>query len=229
MVKVLIIEDDPIIGEMLEMYLSGEGYEVKRAMHASQGRDFVKQFAPEIILLDLMLPDSEGPGFCQELRESSGIPIIVISMRTQVADRIHALTAGADDYLCKPFSMQELKARMMSVLRRTAITVLANSSAEQPSREVGLRLDTERRAILMDGEAVETTFSEYEIMKLFYRNPEKVFTREELISAVRGIDSFVNDRAIDVHITNLRKKIEANPREPRHIKTVWGVGYKFIR
>jgi DNA-binding response OmpR family regulator len=231
--RVLVIEDDPIIGEMLNLYLSEEKFDVQRVDTARDGMHALDDFDPDIILLDLMLPDASGTELCDEFRQQTSTPIIVTSMKTTVADRIKAISAGADDYMCKPFSMQELKARMNAVLRRTSGSgVEQPESAKKPSdgaaSQSGISLDLERRTIVVNGRNIETTFSEYEIMKLFVQHPGRVFSREELINTVRGIDSFINDRAIDVHITNLRRKIENNPKEPHFIKTVWGVGYKFI-
>jgi DNA-binding response OmpR family regulator len=236
MTRVLVIEDDPIIGEMLTLYLSEEQFTVQRFETAREGKQALEDFRPDIILLDLMLPDASGTELCAEFRQYTQLPIIVISMKTAVNDRIQAISSGADDYLCKPFSMHELKVRMNAVLRRT--TNSFSSSGPMSGHYVapvatavqhGLSLDLERRTIVLDGEHIETTFSEYEIMRLFYQHPGRVFSREELINAVRGIDSFINDRAIDVHVTNLRRKLEKNPKEPQFIKTVWGVGYKFIQ
>jgi DNA-binding response OmpR family regulator len=234
--RVLVIEDDPIIGEMLTLYLTEEQFVVQRVETAREGKFSLGTFDPDILLLDLMLPDASGTELCSQFRQLTAIPIIVISMKTAVADRIQAISSGADDYLVKPFSMQELKVRMNAVLRRvTSPKPLAVQHAPEDSSTAvleslkGLTLDLERRTIVLDGDHIETTFSEYEIMKLFYQHPGRVFSREELINAVRGIDSFINDRAIDVHVTNLRRKLEKNPKEPQFIKTVWGVGYKFIK
>lgn len=226
--KVLIVEDDQIIGEMLTLYLTEEQFEVQRVETARDGLQALFSFAPDVILLDLMLPDSDGKDICAEFRRRTDIPLIVISMKTAVTDRIHAIGSGADDFLVKPFSMQELKVRIGAVLRRTNASAVRNFAAPAPPAKNGITLDAERRTIMRDGTPVETTFSEYEIMKLFHDHPGRVYSREELINAVRGIDSFVNDRAIDVHVTNLRRKLEDNPKEPQYIKTVWGVGYKFI-
>ncbi|TFE22584.1 response regulator transcription factor [Cohnella luojiensis] len=235
MTRVLVIEDDPIIGEMLTLYLTEENFEVQRVESAREGKFALGTFNPDILLLDLMLPDAQGTELCSEFRQLTAIPIIVISMKPSVTVRIQAISSGADDFLVKPFSMQELKVRMDAVLRRVASPrpVIAHPSSPSASVESesqqGLTLNLERRTIVLDGEQIETTFSEYEIMKLFYQHPNRVFSREELINAVRGIDSFINDRAIDVHVTNLRRKLEKNPKEPKFIKTVWGVGYKFIK
>jgi DNA-binding response OmpR family regulator len=232
--KVLIIEDDPMIGEMLSMYLSEEDYEVTRAVNGEQGLAKLEAVRPDIVLLDLVLPDMDGTRLCRGIREVSTVPILVVSMRTEVTDRIDALLAGADDYLCKPFSMRELSARITALIRRShyPAQTAAAPSEQQPEQAVmkgdkHITLDLERRTVYVDDRLIETTYSEFEIMRLLCANPGKVFNRESLINALRGFDSFVTDRAIDVHIANLRKKIEYEPREPKHIKTVWGVGYKF--
>lgn len=236
MTKILIIEDDLIFGEMLRLYLTGEQYDVMHAQTAKDGLELLRAAGPDIILLDLMLPDADGADLCVTMRETTAIPIIVVSMKSEVNEKIKVLMAGADDYLCKPFSMQELKARIETVLRRVLQPSVAApvpvpgqpsvpGEAALPER---IRIDLEKRTIVLDGQHTETTYSSFEIMRLFCQHPGRVFSREELINALRGVDSFVNDRAIDVHVTNLRKKIEINPKEPKHIKTVWGVGYKFL-
>ncbi len=211
---------------MMSLYLSGEGFQVTRAETAQDGMEKMKAIQPEMILLDLMLPDSDGIDTCSTIREQTNAPIIVVSLNDSVTDRIHALQSGADDYLCKPFSMQELKARIEVVLRR-----MSRYSAELPQpaprTEVNINLDDDRRLLLVHGEPVETTYTEWELLKLFVSNPGKVFPRESLIQALRGVDSYVNDRAVDVHIMNLRKKMGDDRKQPRFIKTVWGVGYKF--
>ncbi|MDF2959243.1 MAG: DNA-binding response regulator [Paenibacillus sp.] len=240
MQKVLIIEDDIIIGEMLKLYLSEEDFTVRRVETGHDSFDMLESFVPDVILLDLILPDMDGADLCGLLRQRTQVPILVISMKTKVTDRIQALSCGADDYLCKPFSMQELKARIIAQLRRSlaqpvldpvrgSVLTAAVSSpvATLCSPKQWLQLDLERRTLIVQDQVVEITFSEFEIMKLFYSYPGKVFSRDELINAIRGIDSYVNERSIDVHVTNLRKKIELNPKQPKHIKTVWGVGYKF--
>ncbi|MCM3633762.1 MULTISPECIES: response regulator transcription factor [Paenibacillus] len=228
MYKVLVVEDDVMMSDMLSMYLSEEGYEVKQAFDGTEGFQLIEQFKPHLLLLDLMLPDMNGIDLCSKVRDESMMPIMILSMKNEVSERVSALKAGADDYLCKPFSMHELTARVEALIRRS---IHMNTTYEETSLQSGadnsIMLDYERRQLLVRGEPVETTFSEYEIMKLFITSPNKVFSRDELISAVRGFDSFVTDRSIDVHIVNLRKKIEYNPKEPKLIKTVWGFGYKY--
>ncbi|MFC6332922.1 response regulator transcription factor [Paenibacillus septentrionalis] len=229
MYKVLVVEDDVMMSDMLSMYLTEEGYDVKQAFDGKQGLQLIDQFMPHLLLLDLMLPDMNGIVLCSEVRERSTIPIMILSMRSEVSERVSALKAGADDYLSKPFSMHELTARVEALIRRSIhmTTRMEESSSLQVEDDDTIMLDHERRQLIVRGESIETTFSEYEIMKLFITSPNKVFSRDELISAIRGFDSFVTDRSIDVHIVNLRKKIEQNPKEPKLIKTVWGFGYKY--
>ncbi|OXM84376.1 response regulator transcription factor [Paenibacillus rigui] len=234
MYKVFIIEDDALIGDMLSMYLAEEGYGVERAENGKSAMAYLELHQPDIILLDIVLPDISGIELCDELRKKSTVPILVVSMKTEVMDRVHALNAGADDYMCKPFSMRELSAKVAAMIRRTHYNQQRQeqpSSEERPFPSQGpnkIFLNYDKRSLFVNGKYVETTFSEFEIMKLFIANQGKVYSREELINAVRGFDSFVNDRAIDVHIGNLRKKMEEDSKQPKYIRTVWGVGYKFV-
>ncbi|CAH1217879.1 Transcriptional regulatory protein BaeR [Paenibacillus plantiphilus] len=231
MYKILVIEDDVMMSDMLSMYLSEEGYGVRQAQNGETGLELLEQYDPDLILLDLMLPDWDGTSLCQQIRQSSCIPIMIVSMKSEVSERVQALRAGADDYLCKPFSMHELSARVEALIRRARLIqpIAIGANHENSHRpEPPIRLDTERRLLLVHGELVETTFSEFELMKLFLMHPGKVFSREDLINAIRGFDSFITDRAIDVHIVNLRRKVEGNPKEPKFIRTVWGVGYKYM-
>jgi len=231
MYKVLVIEDDVMMSDMLSMYLSEEGYQVEQALNGEMGLQLFQQFQPHLVLLDLILPDQDGISVCSAIRETSTIPVMILSMKSEVSERVLALKTGADDYLCKPFSMHELTARVEALLRRSIhmnehIAGIQQRKIDPPNTNT-ISLDHERKQLVVHGESVETTFSEYEIMKLFLAAPNKVYSREELISALRGFDSYVTDRSIDVHIVNLRKKIEKNPKEPNFIKTVWGFGYKY--
>lgn len=226
--RILVIEDDVILGDMLCMYLTEEGYEVKQALSGEQGMAMLAAFEPNLLLLDLMLPDTDGIALCERIRRDSNVPIMIVSLKTDVSERVHALKAGADDYLCKPFSMQELRARIETILRRVQPRAAGGTAPVKPEAAGRVSVDVQKRTIVLDGEHLETTYSGFEIMRMFVQHPGRVFSREELINALRGVDSFVNDRAIDVHVTNLRKRIERNPKEPQHIRTVWGVGYKFM-
>lgn len=232
MYKVLVIEDDVMMSDMLSMYLSEEGYSVMQAYRADDGLRLVADFVPDLVLLDLNLPDLDGMEVCALIRKRSNVPIMILSMKSEVSERVQALKAGADDYMCKPFSMHEMTARVEALIRRSSVMQIESAQQMAAAVEASddrepIQLDFERRLLFVRGQLVETTFSEYELMRLFLAYPGKVFSREELINAIRGFDSFVTDRAIDVHIVNLRKKIEQNPKEPRLIRTVWGFGYKY--
>lgn len=229
MYKIVVIEDDVMMSSMLTMYLVEEGFEVKQASTGELGIELIKQFTPDLVLLDLILPDLDGMTVCETIRQFSTVPIMILSTKNEVSERVQALRAGADDYLCKPFSMHELTARVEAILRRSMhLSHLHDANPTQHRTQDIIELDHDRRILIVRGVPVETTFSEYEIMRLFLNSPNKVFSRDELISALRGFDSFVTERSIDVHIVNLRKKIELNPKEPQMIKTVWGFGYKYI-
>lgn len=228
MSKILIIEDDVSIGEMMSIYLYEDGFEVKRAENGKQGEALFQEFQPDMIVLDLMLPDMDGIQLCTTIRQTSHIPILMVSAKSEVSDRVKGLQTGADDYLCKPFSMRELSARIQALLRRSSSFPGAQPSPPETTNPHLINLDLEKRCLYVGDKIVETTFSEFEIMKLFWQNHGRVYSREELLNRVRGFDSQVTERAIDVHIANLRKKVEIDPKEPKHIKTVWGVGYKFL-
>jgi DNA-binding response OmpR family regulator len=229
MSKVLIIEDDLSIGEMMSIYLNEEGYEVRRADNGKAGEKEFHEFSPDVIVLDIMLPDADGMQLCTHFRTTSSVPILMISAKSEVSDRVRGLLTGADDYMCKPFSMREFSARVTALLRRSQVHQPAQASPPSASHdEPAIQMDMEQRSLYVSHNLVETTFSEFEIMKLFWQNQGRVYSREELLNRVRGFDSYVTERAIDVHIANLRKKIEHDPKEPKHIKTVWGVGYKFL-
>ncbi|CAG7645396.1 Sensory transduction protein regX3 [Paenibacillus solanacearum] len=231
MTVVLLIEDDQSIADMISIYLSEDQYTVYCANDGMQAKQLFQEHDPDVVILDLMLPDANGIDLCRYFRESSSVPILIVSAKNEVSERVHALQTGADDYLCKPFSMRELAARTSALLRRSAMPVHSQRNAPAvviksvPMKDIVV--DLEKRCIFLHNHPVDTTFSEFEIMKNFWLNPGKVFSREELLNKIRGIDSFVTERSVDVHITNLRKKVEIDPKEPKHIKTVWGVGYKF--
>ncbi|OAS18405.1 response regulator transcription factor [Paenibacillus oryzisoli] len=251
MYKVLMIEDDAMIGDMVTMYLKEEGFQVIREENGTSGIAAIPQFQPDLILLDWVLPDMDGLAICRQVRETSSVPIMIVSMKNKIVERVNALGAGADDFMCKPFSMHELIARAHALIRRAQrfpsmnqLPITQPSQQDEEKEEVKpakstafaavmdkqdkITLNTNTRSMSVHGETVETTYSEFEIMKCFVNNPGRVYSREDLLQTVRGFDSFVTDRAIDVHIANLRKKIEDNPKEPKWIRTVWGVGYKFV-
>ncbi|MBD0383862.1 response regulator transcription factor [Paenibacillus sp. WST5] len=231
MMKVLIIEDDVIFADMVRMYLVEEDFTVQTALTVQDGLKTFHSFAPDVVLLDLSLPNVDGITMCKTLRQQTQTPIIVVSINSRASEIIQAFTEGADDFLSKPFSMQELKARIMIAIRKSMQPPSTENGPEIPATEHSsqLQLDPVRRFISVNGDMVETTFSEFELLKVFYHNPYRVFTRDELITIIRGIDYHVNERSIDIHITNLRKKIESDPKKPKYIQTVWGLGYRFAK
>lgn len=232
MPKVLIIEDDQSIADVMTIYLEEEGYTVFCGSDGFEGKQLLRSAEPDIIILDVMLPDTDGITLCGELRlEHNQIPVLMVSAKKEVSDRVNALLVGADDFLCKPFSMRELAARLTALLRRSSMAPAIAAGETVPvtkEKRSGVHIDTERRGLYIEDRLVETTYSEFEIMKLFWMHPAKVFSREELLNKIRGIDSYVTERSVDVHITNLRKKIETDPKNPRYVRTVWGVGYKYV-
>ncbi|AEI41529.1 response regulator transcription factor [Paenibacillus mucilaginosus] len=229
MSKVLLVEDDHSIADMISIYLSEENYHVSCAFDGKQAQDLFTEERPDVVILDLMLPDTNGIELCKHFRTLSNVPIMIVSAKNEVSERVNALTVGADDYLCKPFSMRELAARTSALLRRAAFNQAVKATAAEPPapEEKDITLDLEKRCIYLRSQPIDTTYSEFEIMRNFWLHPGKVFSREELLNKIRGIDSFVTERSVDVHITNLRKKVETDPKDPKYIKTVWGVGYKF--
>lgn len=227
MAKVLIVEDDQSIAEMMTIYLEEEGYTVACASDGAEGKHLLQETDPDVIILDVMLPDTDGITLCGEIRSVSLKPILMVSAKKEVSDRVNALLVGADDYLCKPFSMRELAARLTALLRRSSMAPAGEAAAAKEHRQ-NVQVDMVRRCLYVEDRAVDTTYSEFEIMKLLWLHPGKVFSREELLNKIRGLDTYVTERSVDVHITNLRKKIEADPKNPKYVKTVWGVGYKFM-
>jgi len=227
--RVLLIEDETVIGDMIAMYLTDEEHVVERVENGLQGLHVIQELKPEIIITDCILPDIDGIDLCKEIREISSVPIIMISMNTDITNRVNALLAGADDYLCKPFSLKELEARMAAQMRRSNHTYEMAQPLSPRKVEDIISIDKALRTIRVDGEDVEMTFSEFEIMYLLNNNPGRVFSREELITYLRGSDTLVSERSIDVFVTKLRNKIEKDPKNPKMIKTVWGIGYKFAK
>jgi DNA-binding response OmpR family regulator len=234
MPKLLLIEDDQTIADMMSIYLTEEHYTVFCAFNGQQAKQLFQTCDPDCIILDIMLPDTNGIELCKEIRTLSNVPIMIVSAKNEVSERVNALLSGADDYLCKPFSMRELAARASALLRRSVMST-SNAQADPGTTSEEAKsavtkpifLNLEKRSLYLHNQPIETTFSEFEIMRALCQYPGKVFTREELLNSIRGIDSFVTERSVDVHITNLRKKIEIDPKEPKFIRTVRGVGYKY--
>lgn len=220
--SILVIDDEPQIVEICRDYLKASGFEVITANDGLKGLAAARRDRPDLVVLDLMLPGMDGLDVCRELRRESSIPIIMLTARVEEADRLVGLELGADDYLTKPFSPRELVARVRTVLRR--------ASGAPPSellRAGQITLDRARyHATLPEGD-VALTPTEFEILATLLSQPGRIFSRAQLLNAVRGVAFESYERAIDSHIRNLRRKIEPAEGEPRYIITVYGVGYKF--
>ena len=224
---VLVVDDDREIVESIAIFLQADGYLVRKAYNGLEALDIVMTENVHLIILDIMMPELDGIKTLLKVRESKNLPIILLSAKSEDADKILGLTAGADDYITKPFNPSELVARVKSQLRRyTQLCAMQIKETQIAIR--GLVLDTESKSVTVDGEAVRLTPLEYKILELLCRHPGKVFSTEEIYRQVWN-DDIVSDNAIAVHVRHIREKIEINPKEPRYLKVVWGVGYKIER
>lgn len=224
---VLIIDDDQKLNELLRDYLSQFGITVLTAEHPDQGLTLLRQKIPSLIILDLMLPEKDGFAVCREIRKESAVPIIMLTARGDLPDRIAGLELGADDYLAKPFEPRELVARIQTVLRRSDGEGGLHSAPDRIQAEE-LTVDLRKRTVLLNGHLLDLTTMEFEILALFLKNPEAVLSREEMMDRIRGIDWEAYNRSIDVAVSRLRNKLQDDPKRPRYIKTIWGAGYQFL-
>lgn len=223
--NVLVVDDDREIVESIAIFLSGENYTVLKAYDGIEALDILYENEVHLMVLDIMMPKLDGIKTLMKLRETRNIPVILLSAKSEDADKILGLTAGADDYVTKPFNPSELVARVKSQIRRYT----ALGSIEKQSGEIvieGLRINTENRTVKVDGEDVRLTPMEYKILELLARNRKRVFSAEEIYRNVWNEDIAVGDNTIAVHIRHIREKTEINPKEPRYVKVVWGIGYK---
>ena len=223
---VLIVDDDPKIVHTVTRYFEHAGFRVLTADNGVHALSLARSARPSLVILDRMLPGVEGMTVCRVLREESDVPVILLTARTAEADRLEGLDAGADDYVVKPFSPRELVARARAVLRRTTST-----RPESPAiMELGeLVVDPSQRDVRVSGRAVPLTSTEFNLLHLLVRAPGRVFTRRELVEALFGWDRDTDERAIDVHVKNLRRKLEPDRGRPVFIETVHGVGYRFAK
>lgn len=222
--KILIVDDEPNILEILEAYLIVKNYQVFRAVDGQEALETAATIRPDLIVLDLMLPDISGIEVCEKIRESSNAPIIMLTAKTTEQDILKGLQVGADDYLTKPFSPKELVARAETVLRRAR----PETKEEKLSFEGGeLEIYPIRKQVFRKGKEVILTPTEYALLVLLASHPTQLFSREQLLDAVKGLEFEGTDRIIDTHIKNLRKKIEDNKSNPHYILTAYGMGYRF--
>ncbi len=230
-ISILVVDDEPEIADLLEVHLAGEGYGVMKAPTAQQALSLLDQHTFELVLLDVMMPGMDGFTACQEIRRKMNIPIIMLSARSEDIDKVVGLSSGADDYLTKPFTPMELIARVKSQLRRYLYLNTPPAARQEPSviRAEGLEINPEEHSVTLYGQPVTLTHLEFEVLLLLASNRGRVFSAEELFERVWKEKYFQSNNTVMVHIRKIREKIEENPRTPKFIITVWGVGYKFAK
>jgi two-component system, OmpR family, alkaline phosphatase synthesis response regulator PhoP len=221
---VLVVDDEPAIVEIVRDYLTEGGYRVSTARSGDEALAQIRSIRPDLIVLDLGLPGLDGLDVTRTVRRSSSVPIIILTARSDETDRVVGLELGADDYLVKPFSPRELLARVRAVLRRSRTP--SETSDDRPLRAGELTLDRARRLATVDGQAVDLTATEFDLLAHMAAAPGRVFTRGQLLETIHGVATDAGERAIDAHIKNLRRKIETDPHRPRRLLTVHGVGYR---
>ena len=222
--KVLIIDDDRKHSELLQAYFKRFGISLVCAFDSVEGFKKLAREEPDLLLLDVMLPGKDGFEICREVRKSSDIPIIMLTARGEVIDRVSGLELGADDYIGKPFEPRELVARVQAILRRTEKTGFSSDEL----RFEGLTINTETRSVTVDDQPVDLTSMEYELLALLARRPGKKVSRDDILSELRGIDAAILTRSVDIMISRLRQKLGDSVKPPRFIQTVWGRGYSFV-
>lgn len=225
--KILIIDDEAEISELIKSCLLEEQYQVVAAPNATKGLEILQQEAPDLILMDVMLPDINGVELCLEIRKNSNVPIIFLSCKSQELDKVLALSVGGDDYVTKPFLPNELVARIKAVLRRARVT-MHTDTASRIIEYPGISVNLDTREVVANGVQIVLSGKEFEILEVLIKNPKRIYSTEQLFQMVWKMDSLNNDaRTIMVYMSNLRKKIEINPSTPQFIVNVRGVGYKF--
>jgi DNA-binding response OmpR family regulator len=225
MTSVLIVDDEPAIVRLIRDYLERAGFDV---MTASNGEHALQVFArsrPDLVILDLTLPHMDGLDVARAMRRAGDVPIIMLTARTEEADRVAGLELGADDYVTKPFSAREIVARVRAVLRRAQAAAMHDDIVRVGD---SITLDAPRMRVQVDGRDVLLTATEFQLLLHMARQPGRVFTRAQLLDAVHGVAVESYERAIDAHVKNIRRKLEQDPRSPRHLQTVFGVGYRLV-
>lgn len=223
--KIILVDDEPEILALVRDYLSREGFKVLTAANGNEGTKLIEREKPDLVLLDWMLPGMSGLEMCKHLRETSTIPIIMLTAKSEEIDRVLGLEFGADDYIVKPFSLRELAARIKTVLRRSSGgTQEANSSILVRGE---LSIDITSHKVSKRGQELSLTPTEFNILHLLATRPGTVYSRLQLLRQAMGEEYLYYERSIDTHVSNLRKKIEDNPSEPKYVETVFGVGYRF--
>ena len=226
--KILIIDDDARLVKNVETYLADFDYHIEGALNGMEGLEKVKTFQPDLIILDLMMPKMDGLEVCREIRKENQVPIIMLTARGEESDVVAGLEVGADDYLTKPFSLRVLAARVKANLRRTTTAASTTPSLQEATIMRGdLTIDLSKREVYKNKGEITLTNTEFNLLWLLASQPGIVFSRDKLLDELRDRELELFDRSIDAHISNVRKKIEDSPKNPRYIVTVWGTGYKF--
>jgi DNA-binding response OmpR family regulator len=222
---VLVVDDEPIVREVVVRYLQREGYRTLEAGDGERARQLLEHDPPSLVVLDVMLPGTDGLALCRWIRARSDLPVIMLTARGEEADRIVGLELGADDYVTKPFSPRELAARVRTVLRRAKRPVV-----EQAALRFGdLEIDAGAREVTKAGRVLRLTAKEFDLLWFLASNPRKVFSRGQLMDSVWGYEAALDTGTVTVHMRRLREKIEDDPSRPRFLETVWGVGYRFVQ
>jgi len=224
MTTVLVVDDEPIVRDVVVRYLQRDGFETLVAGDGDTARTLIEQTPPELVVLDVMLPGTDGLALCKWIRARGDLPVIMLTARGDEADRIVGLELGADDYVTKPFSPRELAVRVQTVLRRVTP---AATTAERLAFD-GLSIDPATREVELDGAALRLTAKEFDLLFFLASNPRRVFSRDQLMGRVWGYEAAVDTGTVTVHVRRLRSKIERDPSAPQRLETVWGVGYRFV-
>lgn len=225
--RVLVVDDEKLIVKGIRFSLEQDGMEVDCAYDGEEALNKIKENEYDIVLLDLMLPKLSGLEVCQQVREFSRVPIIMITAKGEDMDKIMGLEYGADDYITKPFNILEVKVRIKAILRRATVPETEKKSESTVLEASDMRLETEDRRLFIAGKEINLTSKEFDVLELLVRNPNKVYSRDKLLEIIWGSDYPGDERTVDVHIRRLREKIEPNPSEPKYVHTKWGVGYFF--
>lgn len=224
--RILIIEDERDISRILKDYISVNGYEVIVAENGKEGLDLSHSWGPDFIVLDIMLPDVDGIDLCRQIRETNGVPILILSARGSDTDKVLGLGFGADDYMTKPFSLSELVARIHAHLRRAGS--LVNAVKNEDLIQFGnVTIDKKSYSVKVDGQDVSLSAKEFELLFYLAKHKNQVFSKSQLLDAIWGFAAYGDENTITVYIRRIREKIETDPSNPTYIRTVWGIGYKF--
>lgn len=226
MYNILVCDDEKDIVSALEIYLTADGYQVFEAYNGKEAVDILNKEEIHLVLMDIMMPQMDGISAMIKIRETSNVPVILLTAKSEDTDKILGLTVGADDYVTKPFNPVELQARVKSQLRRYMLLGGGAAAKEDVLAIGGIELNDRTKEVTLDGDAVSLTKTEYEILKLLMQNPGKVYSPNEIYEIVWNDSPYGTENTVAVHIRHLREKIEYNPAEPRYLKVVWGRGYK---